>query len=118
MEYKYAVRNGDGKIATWKPGDNFSLRIPLDEQLAVLPERVEICDAWDNSYRKMEASDGCMSYQPQQPAPEVISMIGILTKSAFVMGQVELGNAARLAAGQEPSEEVQVNPFLLHILHA
>lgn len=53
MEYKYVVRNNDGEVAVWKPGDNFSFQLP-DVEEAQLPEKVRINDAWDGSYRTIE----------------------------------------------------------------
>lgn len=57
-EYKYVVRNTDGSIAMWTPGDNFELRLsPEEARGAAVPEKVEISDAWDASWRKVRV--GC-----------------------------------------------------------
>ena len=53
-EYKYVVRNMDGSIAMWTPGDNFELRLlSEDARGAAVPEKVEVSDAWDASWRKV-----------------------------------------------------------------
>ena len=56
MEYKYVVKNHDGGIASWKPGSNFSLQLPLEDTQDLLPQKVRICDAWDSSCRDIEVS--------------------------------------------------------------
>ena len=53
-EYKYVVRNTDGSIAMGTPGYNFELRLsPEDARGAAVPEKVEVSDAWDASWRKV-----------------------------------------------------------------
>ena len=56
LEYKYVVRESDGTVVAWKPGDNCYVRIPLTEEEEVVPERVSISDAWDGSSRDVQAS--------------------------------------------------------------
>lgn len=54
LEYKYVVRESDGTVVAWKPGDNCYVRIPLSEEEEVVPERVSISDAWDGSSRDVQ----------------------------------------------------------------
>ena len=49
------MRDQDGGIVAWKPGENYSLQVPLDNSPSA--ERVRICDAWDNSCRQIEVED-------------------------------------------------------------
>jgi len=54
-EYKYVVRNTDGSVVTWTPGSNFALQLPPGETPGVgMPERVEVNDAWDSSWRQVQ----------------------------------------------------------------
>ncbi len=66
VEYKYVVRNGDGTPTAWKPGSNFQL--PLQSEgggggssggaaafAAGLPGALRVSDAWDESWRRVEA---------------------------------------------------------------
>ncbi|KAK9811665.1 hypothetical protein WJX72_007965 [[Myrmecia] bisecta] len=53
VEYKYVVREGQHVVA-WKPGHNFSLRLPVEPEADLLPEKVHVKDAWDGSFRELE----------------------------------------------------------------
>lgn len=65
VEYKYVVRNGDGTPTVWKPGSN--LQLPLQGSGAAdggLPGALRISDAWDESWRRVEARCPVSSVQP------------------------------------------------------
>ena len=52
------VRNEDGTPTVWKPGSNFQL--PLQSGGGGgLPEAMRVSDAWDESWRSIEACHPC-----------------------------------------------------------
>jgi len=66
VEYKYVVRNGDGTPTAWKPGSNFQR--PRQSEGGCggagataaaaadsLPGALRVSDAWDESWRRVEA---------------------------------------------------------------
>jgi len=63
IEYKYLVRNeADGFIVAWKPGGNFSLKLPINLQDGAtagggrggIIGTVRVDDAWDETTREIE----------------------------------------------------------------
>ena len=52
LQYKYIVRNGDGSVARWMAGDNFSLQTAPDD--AELPSTLRVSDSWDASVHAIE----------------------------------------------------------------
>ena len=57
-EYKYVVRNEDGTPTVWKPGSN--LQLPLHSSGGGgLPQALRVSDAWDESWRSIEARHPC-----------------------------------------------------------
>jgi len=55
LEYKYVVRNRDGGVLCWKPGENCQIKVPvlLEEEKAIA-EGVLVKDAWDGSIQDIE----------------------------------------------------------------
>lgn len=55
LEYKYVVRNEDGGVMFWKPGENCQIKVPvwLKEEKAIA-EGVLVRDAWDGSIQDIE----------------------------------------------------------------
>ena len=52
------VRNEDGTPTVWKPGSN--LQLPLQSSGGGgLPEALRVSDAWDESWRSIEACHPC-----------------------------------------------------------
>lgn len=61
IEYKYLVRNeSDGVIVAWKPGGNFSLKLPINLRDGAAAGgggvigTVRVDDAWDETTREIE----------------------------------------------------------------
>ena len=59
VEYKYVVRNEDGTPTVWKPGSNLHLPLQSGGGSGGLPEALRVSDAWDESWRSIEASQPC-----------------------------------------------------------
>lgn len=55
LEYKYVVKNTDGGVLCWKPGENCQIKVPvwLREEKAIA-EGVLVRDAWDGSIQDIE----------------------------------------------------------------
>ena len=54
LQYKYVVRNGDGSVARWMAGDNFSLQTSADDDVELLPSTLRVSDSWDASVHAVE----------------------------------------------------------------
>ena len=54
LQYKYIVRNGDGSVARWMAGDNFSLQTATSD--AELPSTLRVSDSWDASVHAVEVT--------------------------------------------------------------
>uniref|UniRef100_A0A061QPX2 Starch-binding domain-like protein n=1 Tax=Tetraselmis sp. GSL018 TaxID=582737 RepID=A0A061QPX2_9CHLO len=67
LEYKYVVRNHDGTVITWKPGENIRLEIPR-EQAKI--QEVVVGDAWDGETQSIELIEGA---DRQESAAEPIA---------------------------------------------
>ena len=52
LQYKYVVRNGDGSVARWMSGDNFSLQ--TGDGGVELPSTLRVSDSWDASVHAVE----------------------------------------------------------------
>jgi len=70
LEYKYMVRNPDGTVIEWKPGENIVLQLPK-EPLA----EVVVGDAWDGRTQSVELINSALTAEPpdipatQDPGP-------------------------------------------------
>jgi hypothetical protein len=53
LQYKYVVRNGDGSVARWMAGDNFSLQTAAGD-VEELPSTLRVSDSWDASVHAVE----------------------------------------------------------------
>ncbi len=60
LQYKYVVRNGDGSVARWMAGDNFSLQT-ADSDVELLPSTLRVSDSWDASVHAVEVWEHCSS---------------------------------------------------------
>ena len=56
LQYKYVVRNGDGSVARWMAGDNFSLQT-VDGDVEELPSTLRVSDSWDASVHAVEVCE-------------------------------------------------------------
>jgi hypothetical protein len=45
LEYKYLIKNSDGNVDTWKPGENYSVNLQLQQKDGHIAS-VTILDAW------------------------------------------------------------------------
>ena len=70
IEYKYLVRNSDGRVSHWKPGGNYKLFVTPKANKVV--EAVRVSDAWDDSYRQVDLEEreaaAAVQAQPAQAA--------------------------------------------------
>ena len=55
LQYKYVVRNGDGSVARWMSGDNFSLQ--TGDSDVELPSTLRVSDSWDASVHAVEVRE-------------------------------------------------------------
>ncbi len=55
LQYKYVVRNGDGSVARWMAGDNFSLQTADSD--VELPSGLRVSDSWDASVHAVEVRE-------------------------------------------------------------
>ena len=55
LQYKYVVRNGDGSVARWMSGDNFSLQTADSD--VELPSGLRVSDSWDASVHAVEVRE-------------------------------------------------------------
>ena len=54
LEYKYVVREGDGGVVQWKPGENFTLRVPLGEGDSPLGLHHPSCFVFYSTSRRLQ----------------------------------------------------------------
>lgn len=54
LEYKYIVRNPDGRILEWTPGENIKLALPSDEEASSGIHEVVVGDAWDGRSQSIQ----------------------------------------------------------------
>lgn len=73
LEYKYVVKNSDGNIHTWKPGNNYLLQLPT----AVRAEEVKVKDAWDGSVQDIEFAEPLTSPPREQESTKKSSSEGL-----------------------------------------
>lgn len=79
LEYKYVVRNHDGGVYRWRPGDNYQVSLPLDSEAGTpLACRLTVANLWDSSASElrveMETRKAQQEAAPRDTGPKTAAL--------------------------------------------